>query len=155
MFGCKTREEFVRGLCEGDRKSHDRAQLDRLLDARLGKRDPRDTFSRDDKVMSLDDLWNLITDCGFLYEGGKWGWITPEGEFLTCGYASHDRLLLMLDIEIEDAEDLGWVRVSMATIQNKYRLTGQQRRALRDLDRLKEVDLSEEIMKKRAPRSDG
>ena len=84
---------------------------------------------------SVDDAIRYIDRYEILC-GGRIGWITRDGTFLTCGHGAHERLLYWLGIEANDAEQAGWVRVSFSTIppwQCLFRLTSFQYGVLKSL----------------------
>lgn len=60
-------------------------------------------------------LTNIMYD-SYVLAGGRFGWVTDEGDYLSCDHAGHDRLLLLLGRDIHKAEG-EWVRVSMSRVQ--------------------------------------
>nr|WP_250808275.1 hypothetical protein [Neorhizobium tomejilense] len=116
-----------------DPPSHDEADLRELVQVMLTR--PHPFGFRDDEPVDPADAWNWILEFGFLYLHGTMGWITREGKFLTCGWAKHDNLLYWLNMEPEDAERQGWVRVTQGKrYRSAYRLSPNQRRVLKKLD---------------------
>ena len=66
------------------------------------------------KTCSYPRLWNLVLDYDFLYKDSKFGWISEDGEFFGCSYATHDTLLYdVLGMNTYDVELRGWIRVGM------------------------------------------
>jgi hypothetical protein len=112
--------------------SHDADDLRGLVRVMLER---RHRFAiRDDDMADPSDAWNWILEFGLLYLQGTMGWITREGKFLTCGWAKHDDLLYWMNMEPEDAERQGWVRVTQnQRYRSVYRLSPKQRSVLKRL----------------------
>ncbi len=70
---------------------------------------------------------------GLFVEGSNVGWLTRQGELLGCSYATHERLLKVLGVATRGAERCGWARVARGKLRCAYRLSPQQKKALRDL----------------------
>lgn len=55
------------------------------------------------------------TKTGLLQPDSKAGWLSPDGEFYGCFYASHDALAeLVLKTAVCELEKTGWIRVAGA-----------------------------------------
>lgn len=114
-----------------EKPTHDEADLRMLVDSMLSLPDP---FGWKDEKPSPATVWNRILEFGFLYLGGKFGWIDRDGKLWTCGHAKHDFLLTSMGMEVDDAERRGWVRVTMGPrYQARYRMSPRQRRKLKAL----------------------
>lgn len=139
----KTREDIFERFAD----SHKREDLELLVEAMLGKPCPALYY---DTPCTAWDVANFIYENDALYEDMLYGWIKPDGTVWGCGYACHDRLLRVLGIEIQWAEEQGWARVSQyPTVQCRYRLTPKQRLTAKKLG--KQIDLSTELGKKQNP----
>lgn len=83
------------------------------------------------------------------------GWIDREGNFWSCPWAGHERLVSFLAADeygpvgqISAIEELGWVRISRSKIQNTMRMNEKQRRVIKKLGLEHQIDNAAEMMKK-------
>ncbi len=103
-----TKKELKEWFCGGPNPTHTWEKLEPLVD----------NLWKLDREMGIVDegysaIANEIFDNQYLYTAGRYGWVTHEGEFITCGYAHHDHLLEALGIDIKTIEsDHNWIRIS-------------------------------------------
>ena len=81
------------------------------------------------------------------FEDCRFGWLKPDGEFLTCNHATHEKLLEIMMIDQKYIEEEGWCRVGMCAPDCLKPLTKMQIEKLADMGI--QVDKREEYLKKK------
>lgn len=71
-----------------------------------------------------------IQNFDFFNPESKFGWLTPDGTFLGCSYAAHDRLVEAIGRSVGDMEQEGWIRITQAGVKALRKPTPAQRREL-------------------------
>lgn len=87
---------------------------------------------------SADRVWDFALTHSLLMHD-LFGWIDRDGTFYGCGHAAHEMLLWVLDTPITEAEDGGWVRVSMGYLQSRFAPSDAQLRRLDQMGRLQDA----------------
>lgn len=79
----------------------------------------------DDEPASPYAIWNMaLGHCLFMHD--KFGWVDRGGNFYGCSHAAHEIMLFFLDMNIQEAEDAGWVRISMGHVQCRFQISEDQ-----------------------------
>ena len=135
-FGPKNREELIQSLrfYANGTENYPQKYAERIVDACLS--DWRDPNSVDD----IADINNIIFKNGLLHPRARYGWIDNNGEFLGCGFAAHETLLMHLELDIGQVEDWGWLRIS-THMSCKKRPKPIQIKRLRQFEQDNECDL--------------
>ncbi len=116
----ETREDLIERFASETTREH-RAQFIEFIDSALSRPNPNFNYlDRNDQLLTVSALTNMIYDHGFVYDGfGPNGWIDRTGRFWTCHYACHERLLELMDMNSIEQEHQGWIkirqRVALAT----------------------------------------
>lgn len=127
-----TIDDVVKSFVEGHNGPwHDPVDLRRLLEAMTTMPDPSDKYN--DRRLSPGECYNRIQQYGLMYLRARTGWVDRSGKLWGCGYAAHEKLLYWLGLEAREVEAMGWARVGPHTTQHMFRLSREQRKAIREM----------------------
>ncbi|MDW9481735.1 hypothetical protein GOB57_24105 [Sinorhizobium meliloti] len=106
--------------------THDESDLTALITTMVSRPDPFD----DTTPVTLSRAWDWTLENGLLYLGAKNGWIDRDGKMLGCHWVWHAKLLYWLNMTEDEAERLGWVKVTGDRYRSRYRMSPNQSRTL-------------------------
>lgn len=86
------------------------------------------------EIFTEDSAHRFIDSFDLFDDAQNCGWVTTNGEFYGCNYASHERVLYALNVRTKDVEVAGWVRVIHGgTKYHPYRLTSRQKKKMNEM----------------------
>lgn len=112
----ETREDLLERFTSDADPVH-REMFTKLMDEALSRPNPSYLHLIRDGIkvpnMTPSDLAHTIYDHNMVFPGfSNHGWIDTEGRFWSCSYASHERLLELMDMNSIEQEYRGWVKIS-------------------------------------------
>ena len=153
-----TRQEIIDWFCEPYFRTgeirYDVEIITQFVDSMLGKPNPN---FHDQEIMDIPTVWDAILSggYGFLWDTSErrardsssvpplvMCWVTREGKVYTCHWAGHARMLRYLGMTEEDAENLGWLKITMTGQYCMFKRSRAQIDTLRrmGLDTDKEIE---------------
>jgi hypothetical protein len=152
-----TRQEIIDWFCAAHFRTgeirYDVEIITQFVDSMLDKPNPNYRT----EIMCAEAVWDAILSggYGFLWDtperrniAAGWApplvmsWVTREGKVYTCQWAGHARMLRYMGMKEEDAENLGWLKITRTGQYCMFKRSRAQIDTLRcmGLDTDKEVE---------------